>query len=151
MRVGLLVLLAAAGLGVTDKPDKKKKTDPVPKEIKNLEGTWTLAEIKNLWLAHLLPDDHDEQVIKGNKCTLILRSKPGVSPERKYQFIIKTNPRKKPKTIDLIQGRTIIRGIFQLDGAGLNFWEPTPGAKRPTPSDITDGRCTHWTWKRTKG
>jgi uncharacterized protein (TIGR03067 family) len=158
MRVGIVLLLAAAGLGVADKPDKKKQSDPVKEEMKKLEGSWTMVGMEyngRTYPQQLLQRRPYRLVIKGNKYIRILnlngRGGRGGVMERKYEYTFKVNPGKNPKAIDLIRGASTVPGIYQLDGDTLKVCETTIGGQRPTSFTTAVGsRARISSWKRDK-
>jgi uncharacterized protein (TIGR03067 family) len=100
--------------------DKKVKTvdkkEAIQKELKKLEGTWTIVswEVKGRKLADegLKALQVMQITIKGNEWT-------HTHPRWMYKVTIQIDPTKDPKTIDLTfplpMGRKILtRGIYQL-------------------------------------
>ena len=147
MRVGLVLLLAASGLGVADRPEKKKKADPVKQEVKKLEGTWVLVgmELNGRQYPQVrLQRLNYRLIIKGNKATRQIRG-------RSYEQTFTVNPKKNPKAIDTVQSGRTTKGIYQLDGDTLKICESLRGTVRPTT--FTSGlrsRTRIWTWRREK-
>jgi uncharacterized protein (TIGR03067 family) len=147
MRVGLVLLLAASGLGVADRPEKKKKADPVKQEMKKLEGTWVLAAMEyrgRQYPQQMIQRLNYRLIFKGNKCTRQMRG-------RNYEQTFTVDPKKTPKTIDMVLSRRTTKGIYQLDGDTLKICESIGRGMRPTTfaSGIRT-RTRIWTWRREK-
>ena len=113
----------------------KKGDDAVRKELKALQGTWKAVSLEAGGKS--LPKEAvpDFTFIIGADGKSI-----GKSPQVEYQATITVDPKKNPKTIDIVpdngpdRGKTQ-PGIYEFDGDKLKICAAQPGKDRPTDFD----------------
>jgi uncharacterized protein (TIGR03067 family) len=126
--VGLLFTPQLAA--VADRPDKKKKADPVQEELKRLEGTWTFQKGSN------------RITIRGGTYT-------ATDPKGKVVLaaVMTIDPSKRPKWLTMrytagsFKGKTLF-GVYELNGDTLRVYIPVSGP-RPTEHPFRGGSTLH--------
>jgi uncharacterized protein (TIGR03067 family) len=139
---------------VADRPEKKKKVDPVEKEIKKLQGTWRFTNFEfsgRQYGAEIGAKlGNPRLVIKGKKLTVQSRGQTTT-------INLKVNPKKQPKELDavplLFGGRGASPGIYVLEGNTLKICLPRLGNQRPANFNTQNGNGNRnyvITWQRIK-
>jgi uncharacterized protein (TIGR03067 family) len=104
------ILLAFAAVALQPGQD-------IGQELKLLEGTWRVGSMEETGQAARASKTPEKLVISGNKLT-------GIGPE----MIIKLNPNKRPKWIDMTfekgSKKYPIRAIYEISGAELKLCMP---------------------------
>jgi uncharacterized protein (TIGR03067 family) len=129
--VSLLIVVTASLVAV---PDKAPKKAPVQKEMKKLEGTWTVASMESRGrkrTAAMIERMNYRMTVKGDTYSWEVRNRKTIGAT------IKLDTKKNPKTMDLLvtegtlKGQTM-RAIYTLDGDTLKICYGPAGGKRPT-------------------
>ncbi|MCI0458186.1 MAG: TIGR03067 domain-containing protein [Gemmataceae bacterium] len=115
------------------------------KELDKLQGEWMMFSRE----ANGKKSDNTnwKLTIKGDQWTVTRPDGEGVA----VQAMIKLDPSKEPKEIDLIlKGDRSTRGIYKLEGDTLTFCRPGPSknAERPKEFKTTDSPNEIIVWKR---
>jgi uncharacterized protein (TIGR03067 family) len=123
-----VVLALAVGLlvGADDRKDNKK--DVVKKEMKKLEGTWTVTSGEQ--------GGKPETASKGGTATITKSKIVFRYGKMEKEGNFKIDPTKSPKEINVLadtpMGKITLKGIYQLKGDSLKMCFGGPGEKRPT-------------------
>src|SRR5262249_4506728 len=109
-------------------PDKPSKEDPVKKEMKKLEGTWTVVT-----------QEREGSPVKNSKGTFTFaKSKLTIRWDKDEEKggKVKLDPTKSPKEMDIVadtpDGEVKLKGIYQIKGDSLKMCIDQKGGKRPT-------------------
>jgi uncharacterized protein (TIGR03067 family) len=120
-----------------------KKEDALKKELKSLEGTWTVVSTS---FQGLLVEGGGEFIITTDKLTM--KNKDGKDETVNY----KIDPSKKPKVIDFTpeeekKNAAPGKAIYELDGDTLRICVGPPDKR---PDEISDKGQVLFTLKRKK-
>jgi uncharacterized protein (TIGR03067 family) len=150
----LLALFVVPDLSaVADRPEKKKKVDPVDKEIKEFQGTWEMASLEFAGRQYR-PNDfgarfaNTRMVIRGKKLTC-------QAGGQTTTITLKVNIKKYPRELNAVGvlfARGKAPGIYVLQGNTLKICLPRLGNQRPTDFNTRNGNNRNYvvTWQRTK-
>ena len=130
----LVVFLSIGLLMAADSKEDAKK------ELDKLKGNWEVVSILRGGMANPYAKD-DKMIIDGDKVTV--KRKNGGD----QTGIIKIDPSKKPKTMDLIPGDGPKKdmphpGIYLLEGDSLKICFVQPESPRPTAFESKEGSET---------
>jgi uncharacterized protein (TIGR03067 family) len=141
------LLIVAAGLLVVT---AHAKDDDNAKELKKLEGTWTLASGEDD--GKKLSDD----AIKNSKLTIEGEKHTVKVGDNTYKGTHKVDATKKPKTMDItdtdgpFKDKTVL-AIYEVDGDTFKICYAAPGKDRPKEFSAKEGTGYHsHVWKREK-
>jgi uncharacterized protein (TIGR03067 family) len=123
----VLALALAAGTNLWAAPDKPSKEDPVKKEMKKLEGTWTVVT-----------QEREGKPVKNSKGTFTFaKSKLTIRWDKDEEKggKVKLDPTKSPKEMDIVAdtpgGEVKLKGIYQIKGDSLKMCIDQKGGERP--------------------
>jgi uncharacterized protein (TIGR03067 family) len=133
MRWMLLPAALTAGLFVP----AEAKDEAVKKDMKLLQGTWSLISLERDGVAAPLPKEA-VRVITDDKYAMTL--KPGLTIEGTYTI----DPAAKPKRMETTPSSGPYKdkpllGIYELDGDTLKICYASPGKERPTEFTSKEG------------
>jgi uncharacterized protein (TIGR03067 family) len=128
-RYAVLALALAVATSLWAAPDKPSKDDKLKKEMKKLEGTWTVVT-----------QERGGSPVKNSKGTFTFaKSKYTIrwdkdKHEKGGKF--KVDPTKSPKEMDIVAdtpgGEVKLKGIYQIKGDSLKMCIDQKGGERPT-------------------
>ncbi|MCI0457854.1 MAG: TIGR03067 domain-containing protein [Gemmataceae bacterium] len=120
--VGLVAVGLLAGSGLAQDEATKK-------EMKLLEGTWTVESAVRDGEDHLKRIKDDRVVIEGDRFTIKHKQQ-----QREEKTTFKVDPSKTPRTMDLTSadGNKSILAIYELKGDTLKICFGRDGKERPT-------------------
>jgi uncharacterized protein (TIGR03067 family) len=144
--VASLVVVSLAFAG--DPP----KDEVVSGEVKKFQGDWVVVSIeRNGTKTDPVVTKSFHRTIEGKKFTITYENNEGFHT---LEGTISLDPAQDPKTIDAVmtdisnKGK-ILLGIYKLENDVQTVCFATPGQKRPTKFDSSQGTLTIWKHERT--
>jgi uncharacterized protein (TIGR03067 family) len=129
--------------GVADRPDKKKKVDPLKQEMARVQGTWTATG----WFA-------GGDKVQG-KARLTVRENRWILTvdSSSWKGTFKLYPSRKVRAFDAtVRGgasnRLTYYGVYGLSGDTLTICWYTDAKTRPAALTPEGAECIFFTWKR---
>jgi uncharacterized protein (TIGR03067 family) len=122
-------VLFAATVLVADNEDKKGKSDD-----DLIQGAWKVVEVQKGGKSTTTEFPFDTCEFKTNTLTL-----ERIKQKDAFQVMFKLDASKKPKTMDLVRGKSVERAIYALDGEVLKISIASPDNPYPTSLESKEG------------